>query len=212
MSDPLHKSAVVCGDFNFDEEENNSVILSSELKRFSRHHSADNKRALSNALSPFVQASCDMHTHFHKRSNSLNSIDKVFFCAPSWLILLPVFFAAVERSPVALSDAGLSDDAPLYVSFSLRGSSKDAGKVIPSCVCQSPRFRKPLDTYCNAAALDELPDSIAIPQHKAIIKEVAKIVRNESHLEKELSLQCKIASLSALARVVSYNKVALAEK
>ena len=130
-------------------------------------------------LASFIQAACDLHTHYHKRSHTLNSIDKIFFMAPTWVVVAAEVHSTVERSPVQMSDQGLSDHVPIFVYFSFRPKATNARTVIPGFVMKSPRFTQLHTAYCEEADLLSLPGSVSISLHKLIVMECARTVRNE---------------------------------
>ena len=60
------------------------------------------------ALNSCTELSPSEHTHFHRESNTLNSIDKIFACLSSSIFTCIRVSVKVERSPVMMSDLRLS--------------------------------------------------------------------------------------------------------
>ena len=124
------------------------------------------------------------HTHYHKRSNSLSTIDKVYVACPAWLLTYAGITARVLENPVKLSDDGVSDHAPLGVAVGVKPSQPEHERAIPNFVCKTKRFKSLMATYMNHVKLDDLADVVRIDTFKDIITEVARIVRRELLEEK----------------------------
>ena len=150
---------IAAGDFNFDSEDNMAVSLSANLAKIHRSHSAQNAPALQAALASYVEVSTKTHTHYHKRSNSLSCIDKIYICCPAWFLIHNEISGRTSENPVKLSDVGISDHAPFSVRIGAASPPKPQHQqAIPNFICKSPEFSKLMDVYVQSIDIDNLAD------------------------------------------------------
>lgn len=185
--DSRKRAAIVQGDFNFADEDAESVELSSKLTRFKKQHSAKNSADLCRSLRRYTEVCSDDFTQFNRRGNSMSTIDRAFICIPAWVLAVTNVGSKVLDNAVNLLDAGLSDHAPVSFSVSqLNNKSEDAPSSIPGFICKDHRFAELHQKIIDAAKLDDLPDAARWEMHKTILIEIAKKVRAERLIESDL--------------------------
>ena len=133
-----------------------------------------------------------------------------FVSAPGSAQLQYRFQASVER-PEVLFAKGISDHAPLVCKVSF-GSSEEGSLPISPKVAKNPRFKFFLENLCNATRFDRMLADHALIAYKRLIREAAKLTRNENCSMHRNAKHLYLPNLMLIARVVASNHLTLARK
>ena len=116
----------------------------------------------------------DSYAHFNPAKNHSNDIDHVFISAPGWS-QLNVQVQVHVKCPAKTYAEGLSDHSPLHA---IKTGSLMSTRLSP-WVAKLPSFKKDLETLIKAAELHNMLPGHAPLEYKRLIREAAKIARNE---------------------------------
>ena len=208
-SNPFGRAFVVCGDFNlrFDKP---SVDLNSgiALEKQPRH----NKQALKliSSLNLFTRIEHDQHSHYNASLNQLTDIDHIFVSMPGWKQICSSVQVRVE-SPEKLFAKGLSDHGPVSCALS-PGKPPSDNDPIPPWVAKLPSFHQYLQLLVNASRLQDLLPAHALGYYKILIREAARLARNDHNNGFRDSPKTYLPNLVLIARLIVNNRSRLAKK
>ena len=151
-------------------------------------------------------------THFDAKGNSCSRIDRAWVCGPSSLLIKLRVMSFVISSPEELFGEGLSDHAPLVLSF---------GKVVPSCntsfaipkhICKTPAFVEGVESLVADCGLFEQPKHKRLELYKICMKESARRVKLDLIHKSEDELKTRRLVLASISRAIWFNNIGLAKK
>ena len=167
-------------------------------------------RILKAVVDCFIRVEHDQYSHYNSGLKHLNDIDHIYFSAPGSAQLQHKFQASVER-PEVLFAQGISDHAPLICKVSFGSADEESLPISPK-TAKNPRFVFFLDCLCKATRFDRMLADHALLAYKLLIREAAKLTRNENRCKHKNAKHLHLPNLMLIARVVSSNKLSLAKK
>ena len=141
----------------------------------------------------------------------MTNIDRIFGTVPSWLCIQLKATPKLRADPCKLSHRGLSDHAPLSLTFSVRPMLPTENRPIQKWVFENRRFSEILSPLVKAADLDSLPAPTRLQKHKELLKEAARAVKDEEFSGKELAPEALEEAFHSCARAVAHNRIKLAQ-
>ena len=173
----MHVAVLVLGDFNIRFPDKPVLHVQTAVETFKERKYAKVAKIILHSLRCFTRIEHDQFTHFNSALKHLNDIDHVFVSAPGWLQALKRVQVSVEQPEVSHSK-GLSDHGALICNFS---SSKlpSESQPMPTWVAKLPNFRVFLGQLIDASRLQNLMPEHALIEYKRLIREAARLARNE---------------------------------
>ena len=151
-------------------------------------------------------------THFNSSSNSTSRLDRTYIAAPSWIFTMTQADGFTIARPDDLHAREISDHTPVCVQLRAKKSQPRESQPIGKHIFQLPQFKILHDSLCDAAGLDKMGVVTRWETHKAILKEAARLARDEELLQNADKPWCLAQTLSTAARCVWFNNTALAKK
>lgn len=204
-NDPINNAIILHGDLNLSAFDESSVVLSSDLPCKPKQAQIDNYKTWLPVLQQLTYLDTGAFSHFHRESNTLSKLDRLYAGAPGWLLQLLQVKGCSIRSPVKMTQQGLSDHAPHVLGFFPFRPKDPSARPIPNFICKTDRWRELHDVFCDAAELDKLPDTNRYHMHKEIILHVSRVVRAELLADAEHVPRATELRLASLARLVLLN-------
>ena len=164
---------------------------------------------LSHAIHQMVELRQGAPTHYNSTSDTGNILDRGFCSCPSWCFLGLFCSAATLDDPKSLHLRGMSDHAPLRITFESRVSRPRNQLPISPHVCKHPDFKRIHDLFCKDLKLDQFDVFTRWRTHKHIIRLAGEIVRNTLIDTESKSPFSKSMLLTTLARAIWRNDVEL---
>ena len=160
-------------------------------------------KLLLNSLRFFTRIEHDQFSHYNSSLQHLNDIDHVFISAPGWQQTLKRVQVSVEQ-PEVLFAKGLSDHGALTCRFP---SSKIpiSSQPIPTWVAKLPNFSLYLGQLVNASKLHQLMPEHALMEYKRLIREAARLARNNYYTLNREPPDMYIANLVLISRLIVDN-------
>ena len=151
----------------------------------------------------FSRIEHDKFTHYNSALQHLNDIDHDFFSAPGWIQALKRVQVIVDQ-PEVLFSKGLSDHGSITCKFP---SSKVplASQPIPPWVAKLPNFSVFLGQLVNASRLHQLMPEHALMEYKKLIREAARLARNDYCSLNRETPNMHTANLVLISRLVVEN-------
>jgi len=118
----------------------------------------------------------------------------------------------VIGTPEEYYGSGLSDHAPLLVSFGRQSRTDISDQPIPKFICTHSCFKTRLNLISADINLVNLPDHQQLPVYKACIREAAKRTREHLLYSDAGSQESRRMAIASVSRAIWFNNVALARK
>jgi hypothetical protein len=208
-SNPTGFVLVVSGDWNFlPPEEFRRSISNPNSTRTSAHRAA-NPGQLDHVFQPIlnelVDIASDLDTRYDSGTNLLSRLDRTYVSIPTWLIMQLHLQSSVVQDALSLHDQKISDHAPVILSIAEKRRLSQDEKPIPRFVFDSPLYLESLTALVHAANLDALSVPLRLPKFKQLIREAARIARNETLSSNDSAAHPRSTIFSSIARCVWRN-------
>ena len=213
QTDPTRFVLIVTGDFNFlspgdfRRSNANPNVTKASL------HPATNPGQLMNVLQPIldklIDMAVDLDTRYDSASRLCSRLDRVYISVPSWTVTQLHFQSFVVSDPHSLHDLKISDHAPSILSISAKERLKQEELPIPRFVFDMPLYSETLVELVRAANLDALSVPVRLPKFNQLIREAARIARNETLTKGADKAQANRTIFSSIARCVWRNDTRL---
>ena len=209
---PTSRFVVVCGDFNFLAPGEHHRALSKPDARDRREHPAASagRPAWQRALDSYIEIKQPFDTHFHSATRTLGRIDRLYVASPTWLVLQLRLRGRLLRDPALCHQQLLSDHAPVAFKFSTRCQLPDDQRPIPKFVVDHPRFPEILSSLVETSHLHELSVPDRLSEFKSLMRNAARLTRNEILALDPRSLQARATTCASIARAVWHCDAGLA--
>ena len=196
-------TVAVLGDFNFPAPAEGRLRLETPASSApSAAYSCAAVRSWQSALSKLVEIQQCSPTHYCSASHSMSRLDRVYVSIPPYLLTMMSAKCTVTSCPRWSHDKRLSDHAPVACVFSPRSSVHPDSQPIPEFIFKLPGFASIHNALVEAACLDALPTIARWMLHKSILRESARIARDE-HVSFHGDIgYAKGMTLSSVARAV----------
>ena len=114
LADPLHRSTLIDGDFNFSPDEDKRYNYMDPATTGTPHRTATqfHKTEWMKILGKFLEIQNPSPTHFTSASATASRIDRFFVSTPSWHLAHIDPSVTDTRNPRRMRREGLSDHAP----------------------------------------------------------------------------------------------------
>ena len=210
-SHPEVVTVSVLGDFNFcAPSEGRLKIATPECAVSNAVACRAAVRRWQSALSQLVEIQQGSPTHYCAGSHSMTRLDRVYVSIPPYMLTLMSAKCTVTCCPRWSHDRGLSDHAPVACALSPRTVARPDSRPIPAYVFKLPGFVSIHDALVEAACLDSLPTVARWMLHKTILRESARIARDDLLAVSGDLGQARGTTLSSIARAVWTNSTRLA--
>ena len=179
-SHPDTYTVAVLGDFNFPAPAEGRLKL--EAPATSAPSAVGNRAAVrkwQSALDQLVEIQQGSPTHFCVGSHSMSRLDRVYVSVPPYMLTMMSAKCTVTCCPRWSHDKRLSDHAPVACALSPRCTVSPDSQPIPPWVFKLPGFVSNHDALVEAACLDSLPTVARWMLHKTILREAARLARDE---------------------------------
>ena len=107
--------------------------------------------------------------------------------------------------PVTLHEQKISDHSPVIVSLAAKRQLRSDERPIPPYVFESPLYKKVLDALVNASGLQMLSVPLRLRKFKQLIREAARIARNDVLLKVQHRHESRATLYLSIARCVWRN-------
>ena len=210
---PQHISVVVVGDFNFliDGEFRLSAgqPTNPEDDQLGGPPTQPHKAAFSEALACYTDVHGGMHTRYDTHAAKYSRLDRIFFGMPKWFLVQCTMDFKVWTDPMLLSLRGISDHAPTIVVVKPRMIHDRDSLPIPPEIFKSPVYYNSLKTLLAFSDIDKHDPPNQEIILKGLIRQAARLARNDIIKSCEDIATVKALSFSAMARAVSNNDLHL---
>ena len=156
-------------------------------------------------LDELVDIGSDPDTRYDSASRLCSRLDRTYVSISTWMIMQLLLQCSVVHDPVSLHDQQISDHAPVIFSIAEKRRLAHSEKTISRYVFDSPLYLESLSALVHAANLDALSVPLRPPKCKVLIREAARIARNETLVNTELNAQARSTIYSSIARCVWRN-------
>lgn len=213
---PCSHEVLIMGDFNFyaPGESPNLIAEGGSHAAASRAAGADTclelaggqkpgQRRWQELLSSLADVGPEGDTHCNEAGRTTSRLDRVFSSVPRWWLLQRRLVGKVWRCPVALSTAGVSDHAPLWVS-SAPAPRHSSRPTVPPHIFRHALFRKLLPQYLVEVDDPLLPAPmryerfvstlLAVGARVRLAIAAAPVATEKAHAIAQLSLVARAAS------------------
>ena len=208
---PNDVPVAVLGDFNFSAHaEGRMKIVTPELAVSNAVASRAAVRKWQSALGRLVEVQQGFPTHFCVGSHSMVRLGRVSVSIPPYMLTLTSAKCSVTCCPRRSHDKRLSDHARVACALSPRSKVSPDSQRIPGYVFKLPGFASTHNALVEAACLDSLPTTARGMMHKTIIRESARIARDEFLAICGDQGHARGTTLSSIARAVWSKNVRLA--
>jgi hypothetical protein len=155
---PCSKFGILIGDLNIKAEEELVFKVGRAVDRPNARssgnpvYSGSNLRIWESILSEWTEVWQPYPTHFHSRDNSCSRIDRGWIFCPSSLLTRIQKSSYVVCSPEAFHAEGLSDHAPLVISFAecqKADKNKSSSPSIPVHICRKPELKMHVESLID---------------------------------------------------------------
>ena len=199
---PLNAVTFLAGDFNFRADGDPVISVASGAPVADSFNSSPPPPRWQRLLLGFTELADAEVTHFCRAQGTTSKIDRIFTSLPRSMLLLHVADAKVIDDPVRLSQAFLSDHAP--VAAFLAPSRPRLGRElpIPPHIFQDSRFAGIFAQYRQYIDLDAVMPPTQYRLLATALREAAAHVRGLLSLSKLPSPPHRVTVLAALARAV----------
>ena len=203
---------LLLGDFNFSDESKPGCRppqyeADPEVGKAARKQHAK----LRDACSSFTLLSHDSHTHYNSAEEILTDIDLVFSSLPGWQ-LQHVTTKISILPPLEVWSKGLSDHGIVSLALGPRPNTSKNHLPIPKWVTTHPRFAFVLQRLVHKEDLGKLTLPLRLSHYETLIREAARLCRNEISKAKRELPEMKLQNLITCGRIVTTNNVQLAKK
>jgi len=210
-ADPLGYVVVVAGDFNFLPKGECQRSLAAPMLARTRpgavSHIRPTQRCWERELNRMVEVSHNLDTHYSAWKSLCSRIDRIYVSLPPWLVIQLSLVPRVYRDPKAMHEDGLSDHSPFSVTVFAKKPLPPERRPISKHVASSPAFKRALSALTDAACLDELSPPMRLQQHKVLIREAARIARDDSFINGATDATSLSAACATVARCVWNNDI-----
>ena len=149
-------------------------------------------------------------THYHAKTESLGSIDRIFTSIPDWILCQNSQISQALFCPKALNTKGISDHSPVLWSISARAPVPFEERPVPSWTCRTKAFKLAHDQFCDYIDLDKMSPTVRLQTHETILREAARISRDASKVGDSLSPAALVDIAVSIARAVWSSNLVLA--
>ena len=160
-------------------------------------------------LDKLIDIAGDLDTRYDSASQLCSRLDRIYISLPAWLVTQLHFQSSVASDPHSLHDLKISDHAPAILNISEKKYLKQEELPIPRFVFNSPLYSETLDALVRAAKLDALSVPLRLQKFKQLIREAARISRNETLTTGSDKAQARCTIFSSIARCVWRNDLRL---
>ena len=213
-ANPAERFMTVAGDFNFlPPGETQRCIRSPDIAG-TGHGEVAGLRPFQNiwqrCLDRLTEIQQPYETHFHSGSNTISRLDRLYVASPPWLSLQLGLQGRLLCDPVRCHELQLSDHSPVAFVFRCKQQLPPEQRPIPRYVVDHPRFSEILSSLTGSSNWHRLSLPLRLPQFKAMIREAARLTRNEI-----LAFSCEASPshaqiLASIARAVWHKDARLA--
>jgi hypothetical protein len=149
-------------------------------------------------------------THYHSASATLSRLDRLYVASPPWLVLQLGLRGKLLHDPFQSHQQSLSDHVPVAFCFTYKYQLPAEQRPIPRFVSDHPRFMEALDNLTAAFDLDALSVPLRLPMYKKLMREAARITRNELFAIPDDTMDKRSTVCGSIARAVWHNDEKLA--
>ena len=180
---PRAVTVFAMGDFNYvcEGEYQRSLELPNDTRLGS--HSLPTPRAWQSRwehiLKDLTELAQPLDTHYSNANSLCSRIDRIYTSIPPWLLIQLNVNASLYNDPKELYDSDVSDHSPLCISFSKHDPVPADQRPISRHVVADPRYADYLEKLVAASNLDALAVPIRLQQFKLLMREAARLVRDE---------------------------------
>ena len=177
---PSSVTVAVMGDFNFRAPSEGCMRLG-DLSSSAPNAVGNRAQATKwqSALDLLVEIQQQSPTHFAAGSHSMTRLDRVYVSIPPYMLRMMSAKCTVSCCPRRLHDKRLSDRAPVVCALSPRPLVSADTRPIPTFVFKLPGFVSIHNALVEAACLDSLPTVARWTLHKSILREAARLARDD---------------------------------
>lgn len=216
---PTSMLGVLVGDLNIKAEHERSFKVGSGFaggprdRGFSNPLFSGQRLGLwRSILSTWTKISQPMPTHFDFSSKSCSRIDRVWVFGLSNMLIKLQIRSHVLSTPEDYYGRGLSDHAPVIVSFGKHFRSASKPNSIPQFVCKHPKFEQHVYSFASYCDLLNFPVHRQLANLKVCFREASKVVLLEIQHDEENSLEARRLAFCSMSRALWFNDVSLAKK
>ena len=150
----------------------------------------------------------DAETHYSVSAGSVARLDRIYSFSPAW-ITAQIKTGATCGDPVRLTEKGISDHAPIQITFSRPGGR--ALPRVPRFIAGSAQYKFFINAFTQDVNLDSLDPITRWRTHKLMIVEASRRAAAEiASSNSGMPQSCTLATrLMAIARCVWNNNVTL---
>ena len=153
-----------------------------------------------------------MPTHFDISFKTCSRIDRCWIFGPSNLLIKMQIRSHVMSSPEGYFGQGLSDHAPLLVSFGKQIRSASSSRPLPKFVWKHTKFERHVHSLASYCDLLCLLVHRQLSTLKVCFREASKLVLLDIQHDEENSLEAQRLAFSFISRAIWFNNVSLAKK
>jgi len=214
--DPEHYTGWAMGDFNFLAPAEVPFFIHTPDKKLIGHaaivtHQPAVKK-WQRVLGQLTELQQSSPTYFSVHTTTMQRYDRIYTTMPPWELTMVQAHAQLHEGPKLLQSRGISDHSPVLVSLTLARQLPADERPIPAHIFKLPDFKREHDRPADIARLEALPPFERLRQHKLIIKEAARIARDNALHAEDRSAGMESMALSTLARTVWHNNTKDARK
>ena len=192
----------IAGDMNFLTEGEGYMEVGATEYRLPPVLSPSSRR-WQGLCSQLVQTKQPMPTHFNKAHGLLGTIDRIWVSVPRWNMELIDATMAALQAPTQLSKSGISDHAPVVVSFLPREPTPPGTRAIPKHILESPEFKEILHYYFDEVDFEQLDPPEAYRVMVNCMQAAGRLAREAMGAEAYPKTQHRLKLLTSVARAVA---------
>eukprot|EP00959_Pyramimonas_sp_CCMP1952_P218464 4569174-Pyramimonas_sp.AAC.1 len=112
--------------------------------------------------------------------------------------------------PEELFKQGVSDHAPLCITFGSRPQKAVEDQAAPRFLCRAPGYKQYLNPLLRQSDLMKLPTIAKWAEYKRLLREAARLTRDKLVSARTPPLEAKMIMFRSISRAVHFNLVNLA--
>ena len=212
---PSSYVVIVSGNFNFlsPGEFRHSLSTPNSTRPAecsNQPHQPEN--TLQHLLLQLVDVAGTLDTRYDSANKMVSRLDRIYISVPTWLLTQFHVQSSTCSDPLTLHQRKISDHIPVVASFAAKRKTAHMERPIPPYVFDSPLYTKAVNALVQASNLDQLSVPLRLPKFKSIIREAARIARNDLLVNAQSHTEAEATIFGTIARCVWTNDSKLFDK